>query len=57
MDDPEVPEPLGQVPPRDPCTIPIQDSLDKEAIIPRGATSVSGFPRKKTFDPFPLIIP
>jgi len=57
MDDPEIPEPLGQIPPRDTGTIPIQDSLDKEPIIPRGATSVSGFPRNKTFDPLPLIIP
>ena len=57
MDDPEIPEPLGQIPPRDTGTIPIQDSLDKEPIIPRGATPVSGFPRNKTFDPLPLIIP
>lgn len=56
MDDSEIAETFGEIPPRNTRPIAIQHRLDEQTIVSGGHPHVAGSAREKILDTFPLII-
>ena len=51
-----VSETLRQIAPRDTCSVPIQDRIDEQSIVGRGAADMALASGQKVLDPIPLIV-
>jgi hypothetical protein len=56
IDDLPIAEALRQVAPRDTRPISIQNRIDKQSIVGRGATNMALAPWQKILDPIPLVV-
>ena len=56
VDDLPIPEALRQIAPRDTRPVSVQNCIDEQSIVDRGATDMALPSRQKILDPIPLVV-